>query len=157
MIVDKLLTYYLAGPMSGIPRFNIPMFDSAAISLRNMGYNIVSPAELDSPEMRALALASIDGDLSELEKDTDETWGNVLARDVHMVADKVDGIIFLPNWWESRGAKLEAFVGLLTRKQFGSFHPAGFYDIQNDCLYNVTSVTPLDREIVKNVLRRFMP
>lgn len=104
--------------MSGVPQFNIPTFDRVAGKLRDFGYNIVSPAELDTPSMRERALASPDGDLAKLEQETNETWGEVLGKDVTIVADKVQGIIFLPNWTTSRGAKLEAFVGLLTGKSF---------------------------------------
>ena len=37
---------------------------------------------------------------------------------VKLIADQVQGIIFLPNWQKSRGARLEAFVGLLQGKDF---------------------------------------
>ena len=53
--------YYLGGKMSGIPQFNFPLFDRAAANLRNHGFDIVSPAELDDPETRKAALASVDG------------------------------------------------------------------------------------------------
>lgn len=43
---------YLAGPMSNIPQFNFPAFDDAAADLRARGWDIVSPAELDRPEVR---------------------------------------------------------------------------------------------------------
>lgn len=110
--------YYLAGPMSGVPQFNIPKFDTVSAKLRAEGFTIISPAELDSPLMRARALQSEDGDLHKLEKDTKETWGEVLARDIKLVADGIDGIIFMEDWQKSRGARLEAFVGLLTGKKF---------------------------------------
>lgn len=107
--------------MSGIRQFNIPAFDAAAAHLREQGFNIISPAELDSPEMRRQAMESEDGDLSKLEKGTGETWGDVLARDVKIVADKVDGLIFLPGWANSRGALLESFVGIITGKFFYTY------------------------------------
>lgn len=110
--------WYLAGPMSGVPQFNIPKFDTIATKLRADGFTVISPAELDSPLMRARALQSADGDLRKLEKDTNETWGEVLARDVKLVADGIDGIVFMEDWEKSRGARLEAFVGLLTGKKF---------------------------------------
>lgn len=110
--------WYLAGPMSGVPQFNIPKFDAISAKLRGDGFTIISPAELDSPLMRARALQSQDGDLRTLEKETHETWGDVLARDVKLVADGIDGIVFMEDWQKSRGARLEAFVGLLTGKKF---------------------------------------
>ncbi len=113
-----MTTYYIAGPMSGRPQFNVPLFNGVAAVLRERGLEVINPAELDSPEMQAAALASDDGNLKALEKKTGETWGDVLARDVKVVADVIDAIILLPGWEESRGARLEAFVGLLSGKVF---------------------------------------
>lgn len=117
MIIEKRLTWYIAGPMSGRPQFNVPMFDRIAAALRADGYTVISPAELDSPEMRRLCLASTTGDYADL-KSAGESWPEVLARDVKLIGDKVDGIIVLPGWEKSRGARLECFVGLLCRKYF---------------------------------------
>jgi hypothetical protein len=122
MTIDKSLTWYLAGPMSFVPQFNVPLFDKTAASLRADGYTIISPAELDSDKMRRWALASPDGNPANVKEETGETWGDVLSRDVRLVADQIGGIIFLPNWYQSRGAKLEAFVGLLTGKQFARWN-----------------------------------
>lgn len=114
-------TWYLAGPMSRRPQFNIPLFDHVSALLRGDGYRIISPAELDSPEMRRQALASPDGDLAKLERDTKETWGEVLSRDVKIVSDEVTGVIVLPQWETSSGARLEVFIALnhpLKKKDF---------------------------------------
>jgi len=110
--------WYLAGPMSGIPGFNIPAFDAAAIALRAQGLTVVSPAELDDPEARAACLASPDGKKM---PGCAGTWGDVLSRDVKLVADKVTGIILLDDWTQSRGARLEAFVGLLCQHKFARY------------------------------------
>jgi Domain of unknown function (DUF4406) len=118
MSLDKTLTYYLAGKMTGVPKFNIPMFDRVASELRVQGYKVVSPAELDNPRVRAACLASTTGK-STPETNDGGTWADFLARDVKLIADKVDGIIMLPGWETSNGARLEMFVGLLTKKKFG--------------------------------------
>ncbi len=113
---------YIAGPMTGIPQFNVPFFDRVATELRAQGYDVVSPAELDSPEMRKAALASSDGALAPLEKTTKETWGEVLARDVRVLSDHgIEGIVLLPGWEKSRGANLEATVGLLNGLKFFTY------------------------------------
>jgi uncharacterized protein DUF4406 len=110
---------YIAGPMTGLPQFNVPLFDHVARQLRKQGYDVVSPAELDSPEMRAAAMKSKDGSLAPLEQATGETWGHVLARDVLVLSDfGIEGIVLLPNWWQSRGASLETTVGLLNKLKF---------------------------------------
>jgi hypothetical protein len=100
---------YIAGPMTGIPHFNIPAFDAAAAGLRALGHEVINPAEEDSPEVRAAALASSTGSLEDLVS-TGETWGDMLARDVKIIADGVDGVVLLPGWQNSRGARLELFT-----------------------------------------------
>lgn len=110
MSKNKEQTLYIAGPMTYIPQFNIPAFDEAAENLRQRGYTIVSPAELDDEATRAHALLSVDGS-PESESAKGETWGDFLARDVKLVADIVDGIVVLPGWETSRGACLETFCG----------------------------------------------
>lgn len=106
------MKYYLAGPMSGIPQFNFPTFFAAAENLRASGFDIVSPAEIDNEEDAGAALASPDGDLTNHKHVSGKTWGDFLARDVKLVADDVQGIVLLPGWEESRGARLEAFLAL---------------------------------------------
>ena len=101
---------YLAGPMSHYPRMNIPAFDAAAFDLRAAGHEVVSPAELDSPETRALSYASQDGE-DNPDLALGETWGDFLARDVKLIADEgIEALYVLPGWEKSRGARLETFV-----------------------------------------------
>lgn len=107
--------YYLAGPMTGYPQFNFPLFHSAAAALRAGGFDIISPAEQDSPAVQAAAIASKTGALDANGQIAGETWGEILARDVRIVADQIQGIIFLPDWPKSRGARLEAYVALLCK------------------------------------------
>jgi Domain of unknown function (DUF4406) len=109
------MKYYLAGPMTGYAQFNFPLFHEAAKALRSEGLEIISPAELDSAKIKKAAKASKDGKLIN-GKIGGETWGQILARDVEVVADQVDGIVFLPKWPDSKGARLEAFVALLAGK-----------------------------------------
>lgn len=102
---------YLAGPMTGRPQFNIPAFDEAAENLRSRGFEVVSPAELDVPESREAALLSLDGDPAAYRELTGETWGDLLARDVKLIADDgIEAVVVLSGWESSRGAKLETFI-----------------------------------------------
>ena len=112
--------FYLAGPMTGYEQFNFPAFHTAALNLRTRGLNIISPAEMDAEsDIAEKAMASTTGDL--VDANIKETWGDLLARDVKLIADGVDGIIFLPGWEQSRGARLEAFVGLLCDKELYTY------------------------------------
>jgi hypothetical protein len=131
--------------MSGVPQYNIPAIDAAAAFLRSEGYDIVSPAELDSPATRAEALLSSDGIPNPDGKVGGETWGDMLARDVRLIADQIGGIILLNRWWTSRGARLEAFVGLLCKKKFGTYY--------------TSNVQPgeLSADYVRNIIRNSMP
>ena len=129
------MKWYLAGPMSNIPQHNIPAFDEAAEKLRSHGYDITSPAELDSDEVREALLAS-DGDVRDFSHI--ESFGSVIGRDIQIIMDDIDGIIFLPDWQKSAGARLEAYVGLMAEKRFALYHKGSF--------------TPLARMIVKTHL-----
>jgi hypothetical protein len=101
---------YIANKMTGLPQFNYPWFEAAAEDLRRRGHDVVSPAELDSPEVRAIALASTKGDVAELAA-AGTTWGEILAEDVKLIADDgIDAIVVGPDWADSKGAKLETFV-----------------------------------------------
>jgi hypothetical protein len=104
---------YLAGPMSGIPAFNFPEFKRVTALLRSCGWEVISPAEEDHKEgIGAAAEASPDGDPTGMPI----TWGSFLARDVKLIADGgIQGIVFLKGWEKSRGARLEASVGLLIK------------------------------------------
>ena len=134
--MDKSLKYYLAGPMTGYPQFNIPLFDQVTAVLRGQGFTIVSPAERDTYETRLGALASEHGSHADLS--IAETYGDMLARDMKILADEVDGIILLPSWHKSRGARTEAYIGLIMGASFGAYR-SGF-------------VTPLSNEFVAGVV-----
>ena len=101
---------YLAGPMSAIPSFNFPAFDAAAQRLKEDGYEVISPAEIDSPEMRDACLASEHGDLADLPPG--ESYGALLGRDIEIVIDDVDGVFALQDWEKSRGARIEVFTAV---------------------------------------------
>jgi len=111
---------YLSGPMSGMSAFNIPTFDKAATKLRALGHEVVSPAELDSPEFRELCLKCTSGSADQIDAWCKSrilhtpTWGELTARDLQIIVDDgIDAIVVLPGWEHSRGARLETFVARL--------------------------------------------
>lgn len=112
-IVKRGASLYVAGPMTGIPQFNFPAFDAMTERLRALGYTVHSPAEMDDPDTRAAAMASEDGAPGSGSANG-ETWGDFLARDVKLLADNgIEGVVCLPGWEHSRGARLETFVAYL--------------------------------------------
>lgn len=111
--------YYLGGPMTGIPQFNFPAFDEAATDLRRKGYLILSPAEMDDATAREHALASKTGlDVA----DTGHSWEDYLKRDLFIVLE-ADGVICLPGWEKSKGARLETFVAKQLGKPIYGVYP----------------------------------
>jgi Domain of unknown function (DUF4406) len=130
---------YIAGPMTGYPQFNFPAFAEAAKTLRALGMSIISPAEMDEEHGVANeALKSKDGKLID-GKVAGQTWGDLLARDVKIVADEVSGIALLPGWERSKGAKLEVTTALLAGKDVYAYHTSA-------------GLTKLSREWIKDVL-----
>ncbi len=77
---------YLAGPMTGYPDLNFPLFHAEAARLRALGYEVANPAELCN---------DIQGD-----------WDACMRRDLAALLT-CDGIAMLPHWHDSRGACLE--------------------------------------------------
>jgi hypothetical protein len=88
---------YIAGPMSGIPEFNFPAFHEAAAELRQMGMEVISPAEVD--EATGFNPAT----------DTAESHLVYMKRDLQLVMD-ADAVALLPGWRGSKGARCEATV-----------------------------------------------
>lgn len=112
MILDdwfqKILTllpgtdfWYLAGPMTDVPKLNFPEFDRIAALLRAQKYSIVSPAEFEHEAARQKIL----------EGDAGPAWADCLARDVTVVSHpQCIGIIAIDGWMNSEGALLETHV-----------------------------------------------
>lgn len=129
MSIDPSKRYYIAGPMSGRPQHNFPRFFEVADQLRAQGLQIVSPAEIDSEEVREAALESVDGGTDDDGKLAGNTWGDFLSRDIKIVADEVDGVIAFDEWPMSKGARLEVFTALQLGKPVfwravsGDIHP----------------------------------
>jgi hypothetical protein len=126
--------WYLAGPMQNIPGYNFPAFEEATATLRAQGHEIISPAEKDKerdPVAYEKASKSPDG-VWKAEETGGLTWAEILATDVILVADHVDGVVLLPDWTKSSGARLEAFVGLLRKKRFAVYMDRELREVSAD-------------------------
>jgi len=101
-----MLRVYVAGPMRGYPQSNFPMFDACRDQLIRMGWDPVSPADMDrkrdgfDPTKPGFDLAAV------------ETFDlrRALKRDFIAIME-ADGIVFLPGWEGSSGANVERTLG----------------------------------------------
>lgn len=99
---------YLAGPMTGYPEFNVPAFKTAKEALEKKGFKIMLPVDIENAK---------DGWL----------WGDYLAEDIRIVCNECEGIILLPEWERSRGAKLELAAALMQSLKYPDFEFYEYY------------------------------
>jgi hypothetical protein len=82
---------YIAGPMTGHPKYNFPAFHAAARRLQEAGWEVVNPAD------------NFGGH-------TNLPRSSYLRADVALLL-QCDAMAMLPGWHDSRGAKLEYLLG----------------------------------------------
>lgn len=88
---DKKNSYYLAGPMSGIPEFNYPEFERVKNELINNGIEVRSPHNIPWPE----------GDIR-----GEDLWIVTMSQATVLLVD-CDAVILMNGWENSRGANRE--------------------------------------------------
>ena len=97
---------YVCGPMRGIKDFNFPAFALATQWLRDAGYKVTSPAEMECTHERTLERL--------IEMTPTELLAHLrlaLIRDINVICDcDVDGLALLPGWHLSMGAHAEIAV-----------------------------------------------
>lgn len=123
------LKMYVAGPMTGHKYFNFPAFDRVSNRLREMGYLVANPADLD----RALGF-----DPCQLPEDTD--WKNlsalpylqkkgmrpeqVMQLDLVAVLEcDIVILMLLDGWYFSKGVKAELAVAEWAGKLIWRINP----------------------------------
>lgn len=79
---------YVAGPMTGHHELNYPMFHSTAARLRKMGFEVVSPAELNP---------------------ITTPYREAMKNDILALVE-CDHIVMLEGWEKSKGATLEHHI-----------------------------------------------
>jgi Domain of unknown function (DUF4406) len=95
---------YIAGPMTGRKNKNKKAFMEAAKYLRERGYAVVNPWEIDIAH-------------------PEPTWAASMRRDIEQLV-QCSAVATLPGWGKSKGAKLE--VGIM--KQLGAVvQPVTYY------------------------------
>lgn len=96
---------YVAGPMRGYDLYNFPAFDDAAKQLRDQGWEVISPAEID----RELGLDPA--------KPLPEwfTIEGAMQRDLHEITHPLTtAIALLPGWERSEGSIKEVRTAMAT-------------------------------------------
>ena len=87
--MSDALRIYVAGPMSGLPGLNFDAFHEAARRLRERGFVVTNPAEINV--------------------DKSAGWSECMRADLKHLVD-CHAVATLPNWEISRGAVLEVHV-----------------------------------------------
>jgi len=101
---------YLAGPMSGVQDYNYPLFAKVADRIRRekeWEWEVVSPAEMDNEDGIAASLNPDHGRNGFLVKNG--VRAKFLRRDFRILSE-CDGIVLLPEWFNSTGANCELAV-----------------------------------------------
>lgn len=103
------MNFYLAGPMSGIPHFNFPAFNSAAATLRANGHSVFNPAERDIERHGGvdISFSNDKGDPEKAKRDFGFSLRDALADDTAFICKYADAIAMLPGWENSKGARAE--------------------------------------------------
>jgi hypothetical protein len=103
---------YLSGPMRGHPKFNFDTFKVVASVLRTQDYDVISPADHDEEvygPFGAHTPGYTAGDMEQFIEATGFDYHSALTWDLAQVA-ACDGIVMLPGWESSEGARTERFV-----------------------------------------------
>lgn len=109
---ERTIRAYVAGPMRGIDRFNFPAFDAAKDRLIELGWDVISPADID----REIGITGYTTDLPA------DFIFSALRRDFAAIVT-CDAIVFLPGWEASSGAQAERQVGTYIGLDFYHLDP----------------------------------
>lgn len=92
---EKQFNFYLAGPMRNYENKNKDMFLKVATLLREEGWTVFNPSEVNDEGL---------------------TFAECMIVDLDAVIHKCKGIAFLPGWRDSLGANTEALVAMVCGK-----------------------------------------
>ena len=91
---------YLAGPMTGKPDWNFPLFNEVAGKLRAKGHTVFNPSENDEKLMLKLGITSR-GDIPK---------AKFMELDLDYIVKDAEWMVVLPGWEKSAGASAEYMV-----------------------------------------------
>lgn len=111
-LCPPVVTFYITGPMRGLPFYNFPAFDGARDLGESLGYDIISPADLD----REYGIDPIEdpGSFERAKAENPDIVQVIVRRDIEAILDldpkDGSGLAVLPDWQNSIGASAE--IGL---------------------------------------------
>ena len=82
---------YISGPMTGYPDLNFPAFNAKAKELRDRGYDVVNPVDINP--------------------DPSADWYDCIVADILAMRDCTT-IYMLDGWYMSAGANIERWVAI---------------------------------------------
>ncbi len=100
---------YLAGPMTGIPHFNFPLFHRVTAKLRADGHEVFNPAERDILRHKGVDISADNptGSPEVAAKNHNFSLRDALAEDTNYICKEATAICMLPGWEASPGARAE--------------------------------------------------
>lgn len=107
---------YLAGPMRSKPEFNYPAFMDGARRLREKGWTVFNPAEMDIKEdapgddFLSMSIEEQEAHAGKPENARRYAWRDVRVIIGELKHENGDAIVVLPDWEESTGAIAETAV-----------------------------------------------
>lgn len=125
---------YLCGPMTGYADLNHPAFYAAEEELKSKGYEVINPARMDEE-------LGLDPHKGVMEPDF---LKDAAKRDLDAVMG-CDGIVLLPEWEASKGAKAELAVAQWLDKKI-YLYPAMVEMGKDSILDEAKRLTSKDRQ-----------
>jgi hypothetical protein len=108
---------YLAGPMTGKSFLNYPAFFRAEETLKVNGFDVLNPARIDEQyptecmkPQRIVGFYEVYDFCKACAECNFRTWQWYMRKAVAMLL-QADGVALLPEWTESRGAKVDVEYG----------------------------------------------
>lgn len=106
------MNVYIAGPMRGIKDFNFPKFHEVAREFRKRGHVVFNPAERDLKKYGKKILKNAGkGNAKSVAKNFGmsemELARDCFKSDTRWICENADGLVMLPGWKKSKGAKAE--------------------------------------------------
>jgi hypothetical protein len=96
---SNIHTVYIAGPMSGIEDYNFPAFFKVQRRWEKAGHTVWNPAA--QPGEKEV--------IKQSPEDVQAMFPQLIRRDIHLIL-KCTGLVILPGWAHSKGARFEVHL-----------------------------------------------